>query len=79
MHLLTKPIRGKKKEEGMRRRTFIAAFAAVAALAGCSTLGMLGGFKEPVVTFKDLRVAGLGLNGDVSHNLAFSAGLRLDF
>ena len=47
----------------MIRRKFIVALAAVAALSGCASLGMLGGFKEPVVSFKDLRVAGLGLTG----------------
>ena len=65
----------------MRRRSFIAAFAAVAALGGCSTLGMLGGFKEPVVTFKDLKVAGLGLSGgslDVYLNVYNPNGFKLD-
>lgn len=65
----------------MRRRRFIAAFAAVAALSGCASLGMLGGFKEPVVSFKDLRVAGLGLNGgsmDVYLNVYNPNGFKLD-
>ena len=45
------------------RRTKLAAAAlAVFAIAGCATLGM-GGFKEPIVTFKDLRVRGLGITG----------------
>jgi LEA14-like dessication related protein len=49
----------------MRRvRSFIGALGAVAALgaAGCASLG-LGGFKEPVVTFRNLTVNGLGLSG----------------
>jgi len=35
---------------------------AAVAISACATLG-LGGFKEPVATFKDLRVRGLGLTG----------------
>ncbi len=68
-------------EDGMRRRTFIAAFAAVATLAGCSSLGMLGGFKEPVVSFRDMKVAGLGLTGgsmDVFLNVYNPNGFKLD-
>jgi LEA14-like dessication related protein len=47
----------------MRRfvRLMVAAVA-VAGAAACASLG-LGGFKEPVVTFRDLRVSGLGLTG----------------
>jgi LEA14-like dessication related protein len=45
------------------RRTKLAAAAlAVFAVAGCASLGM-GGFREPIVTFKDLRVRGLGITG----------------
>ena len=65
----------------MRRRKFIAAFAAVAALSGCASLGMLGGFKEPVVSFKDLRIAGIGLTGgllDVFLNVYNPNGFKLD-
>ena len=48
----------------MQRRTKIfGAALAVFAIAGCATLGALGGFKQPVVNFKDLRVRGLGLTG----------------
>lgn len=36
--------------------------SAILALAGCATLGMRH-FKEPVVTFKDLKVTGLGVTG----------------
>ncbi len=50
----------------MRRfvRLFGAAAVEVATMAGagCARLG-LGGFKEPVVTFRDLRVSGLGVTG----------------
>jgi len=64
----------------MRRRTLIAAFGAVAALSACATLG-LGGFKQPVVSFKDLRIAGVGLTGgslDVNLNVYNPNGFRLD-
>jgi LEA14-like dessication related protein len=48
----------------MRRNVRIGgAFAVVAiAAAGCASLGM-GGFQEPVVNFKDMRINGLGLSG----------------
>ena len=65
----------------IRRRTKLAAAAlAVFAIAGCATLGM-GGFKEPVVTFKDLRVRGLGLTGgslDAYLNVYNPNGFKLD-
>lgn len=48
----------------IQRRTKLAAAALVIfAIAGCASLGALGGFKQPVVNFKDLRVRGLGLTG----------------
>ncbi len=66
----------------MSRRTKLAAVAlAVFAIAGCASLGALGGFKEPVVTFKDLRVRGLGLTGgsiDAYLNVYNPNGFRLD-
>jgi LEA14-like dessication related protein len=43
------------------RKILIAAMAAVA-LGGCATLGM-GGFKEPLVRFSDVKIRGLGLSG----------------
>ena len=47
----------------MNRRTKLAVMlVVVAAISACATLG-LGGFKEPIVSFKDLRVRGLGLSG----------------
>ena len=65
----------------MQRRTMLAAAAlAVFAVAGCATLG-LGGFKEPIVSFKDLRVRGLGLTGgslDAYLNVYNPNGFRLD-
>jgi LEA14-like dessication related protein len=45
----------------MRRKLLIGAMAAVA-LSGCATLG-LGGFKQPIVQFSDVKIRGLGLNG----------------
>jgi LEA14-like dessication related protein len=45
----------------MRRRIFVAAMAAVA-LGGCATLGV-GGFKQPIVQFSDVKIRGLGLTG----------------
>lgn len=66
----------------MVSRTKLAAAAlAVFAIAGCASLGALGGFKEPVVTFKDLRVRGLGLTGgslDAYLNVYNPNGFRLD-
>lgn len=46
----------------MRKRLFVG-LAAVAAITGCATLGMLGGFKEPIVNFKNVEIKGLGLTG----------------
>jgi LEA14-like dessication related protein len=44
-------------------RKWALGFAAVLAVsAGCATLGR-SSFKEPVVTFKDARVTGLGVTG----------------
>ncbi len=64
------------------RRTKFATAALVAfAVAGCASLGALGGFKEPIVTFKDLRVRGLGLTGgslDAYLNVYNPNGFRLD-
>lgn len=64
----------------MKRRTLIAVFGTVAALSACATLG-LGGFKQPIVSFKDLRVAGVGLTGgslDVYLNVYNPNGFNLD-
>src|SRR5512132_3295535 len=66
----------------MQRRTMLAAAAlTVFAVAGCASLGALGGFKEPIVSFKDLRVRGLGLSGgslDAYLSVYNPNGFRLD-
>src|SRR5690349_24626352 len=65
----------------IQRKTRIAAAAlAVFAIAGCASLG-LGGFQQPIVNFKDLRVRGLGLSGgsiDAYLNVYNPNGYRLD-
>jgi LEA14-like dessication related protein len=58
-----------------------AMLVAVAAVSACASLGALGGFAEPVVTFKDLRVRGLGLTGgslDAYINVYNPNGFKLD-
>ena len=45
----------------MRKRILVAAIAA-AALGGCASMGM-GGFKQPLVQFSDVKIRGLGLSG----------------
>src|ERR1700674_3897399 len=45
------------------RRTKIAVMlVAVAGMGACASLGMAG-FREPIVSFKDIKVRGLGLSG----------------
>ncbi len=64
-----------------RRTKLAAAVIAVLAIAGCASLGALGGFKEPIVSFKDLRVRGLGLTGgslDAYLNVYNPNGFKLD-
>jgi LEA14-like dessication related protein len=56
------------------------AMAVVVGATGCASLG-LGGFKEPVVTFKNLRVNGLGLTGgnlDVELSVYNPNGFKLE-
>ena len=64
------------------RRTKLAAVAlTVFAIAGCASLGLGGAFQQPIVTFKDLRVAGIGLSGgslDAYVNVYNPNGYRLD-
>ena len=65
---------------GARKTKLAVAALAVFAIAGCATLG-LGGFKEPIVNFKDLRVRGLGLTGgslDAYLNVYNPNGYKLD-
>jgi LEA14-like dessication related protein len=45
----------------MRKRMLMAALAATA-LGGCASLGM-GGFRDPIVQFSDVKIRGLGLTG----------------
>lgn len=45
----------------MRRKLLVVALAATA-LGGCASLGM-GGFKEPLIQFSDVKIRGLGLTG----------------
>ena len=47
----------------MRNRIVAAAIAGTFALGGCASLGMLGGFKEPIVNFRNVEIKGLGLSG----------------
>jgi len=64
----------------MRRRNFVGLIGAFAGLSACATLG-LGGFKQPVVSFKDLRIAGVGLTGgslDVFLNVYNPNAFKLD-
>ena len=64
-----------------RKTKFAVAALVVLAGAGCASLGALGGFREPVVSFKDLRVRGLGLTGgslDAYLNVYNPNGFRLD-
>ena len=64
-----------------RRMKFGAVVLAVAAMSACASLGALGGFAEPVVSFKDLKVRGLGLSGgsiDAYVNVYNPNGFRLD-
>jgi LEA14-like dessication related protein len=63
------------------RRAWVAAVALVAAAAtACASLGR-SVFNEPVVTFKNVRVNGIGLDGgslDVVLNVYNPNGFRLD-
>jgi len=45
----------------MRKKILVAAMVGVA-LGGCATLGV-GGFKQPLVGFSDVKIRGLGLTG----------------
>lgn len=59
----------------------VAAALTVFAIAGCASLGLGGAFQQPIVSFKDLRVRGLGLSGgslDAYLNVYNPNGYRLD-
>ena len=63
-----------------RRLMLGAMLVAATATTACATLG-LGGFREPIVTFKDLKVRGLGLTGgslDAYINVYNPNGFKLD-
>ncbi len=64
----------------MRRTILCVALAAAASGVGCATLGKQT-FREPIVTFRDARITGLGLSGG-SVEIALSVynpnGFRLD-
>jgi LEA14-like dessication related protein len=63
----------------MRRKLLIAAIAATT-MGGCATLG-IGGFKEPLVQFSDVKIRGLGLTGgalDIVLSIYNPNGFNLD-
>jgi LEA14-like dessication related protein len=55
--------------EEVMKKTFVMLAAALSTAAatlpttGCATLARAGGFKQPVVNFRDLKVEGVGLTG----------------
>lgn len=64
----------------MRKLVVVALLAMVGVVSACSAFGR-GAFQEPVVTFKDVKVNGLGLTGgnlDVVLNVYNPNGYRLD-
>lgn len=64
----------------MKKLIAVAASAALVVTAGCSMLGRQA-FQEPVVSLKDVRIAGLGVSGgnlDVMLNVYNPNGYRLD-
>ena len=63
----------------MRRKLLIAAITATT-MGGCATLGV-GGFKEPLVQFSDVKIRGLGLTGgalDIVLSIYNPNGFNLD-
>jgi LEA14-like dessication related protein len=64
-----------------RKMMLGAMLLAVTGVSACASLGALGGFREPIVSFKDLRVRGLGLTGgslDAYINVYNPNGFKLD-
>ena len=60
------------------KKTFVT--LAVAAVAGCASMG-IGGFRQPIVNFNDLQVQGIGTKGgtvDVLLSIYNPNGFRLD-
>jgi len=63
-----------------RRKKIAVMLVAVATMGACASLGS-GVFQEPIVTFKDLKVRGLGISGgtlDAYVNVYNPNGFRLD-
>jgi LEA14-like dessication related protein len=63
-----------------RRTKIVTTVLAVLAIAGCASLGRAA-FQQPIVSFKDLKVRGLGLSGgslDAYLNVYNPNGFRLD-
>lgn len=64
----------------MRKIALVAVVASIGAVAACASLG-LGGFKDPVVTLKNVKVNGVGLTGgsvDIVMNVYNPNHFRLD-
>ncbi len=64
----------------MRKLALVVAASAAVALSGCATLGRAS-FRQPVVTLRDVQVAGIGLTGgslDVVLNVYNPNHYRLD-
>ena len=69
------------RKTSTRRMKFAAMVLALGAASACATLGGLSGFKEPIVSFRDLKVRGLGLSGgslDAYLSIYNPNGYRLD-
>lgn len=64
----------------MRTPKFLLVALAVTGLAGCALLGR-GSFKEPIVTFQDAKITGLGITGgslEVKLSVYNPNGFKLD-
>lgn len=59
----------------------LATAAATLSATGCATLARAGGFRQPIVNFRDLKVEGVGLTGgtlDVVLSIYNPNGFRLN-